>query len=188
MVNTLNVTDSIGLAYSVETSAAGTYDFAFIYHSVITGEQLSIFVNGEEVISGLELVQAEEWSHVRFQLDLEQGQNTVLFKSSALEGGILFDMLVAYSADLAEGECETARLSPENKSTNCTAYPNPFTEEITLQAKGRVEYRIYNTLGIEVVKGIAGNNHRVGSVLPRGTYLLQITNDLETSVQLIRKY
>jgi hypothetical protein len=188
VVNTITAESSPSVKYSIEAATAGTYDFVLIYLSNISGEQLNISVNGIEKLSAVGLVQAEEWSEVRFQLDLDEGNNTISITSLATEVGIQFDFLAAYSTKLSEGECITATKEINENASNCIAFPNPFSDAITIQTEGPFEYRIYNTIGIEVLKGFAEQNCNAGSALPNGTYILHIINDSGNSIHFIQKY
>ncbi len=188
IVNTSIVEGSPYIEYKINASVAGTYDFVFVYLSRISGEQLSISVNGAEIFSALDLVQAEEWNLLRFQLDLDEGLNSVLINSLAAEGGIQLDLLASYSNNLSVGECNAVSTSSIQKGSKCSAFPNPFADAITIQTEGHFEYRIYNTIGVEVLQGFAEYNCSVGSGLPKGAYILHTINDSENSIQFIQKY
>ena len=188
VVNTLSAENSPSIEYSIQAAVAGTYDFVFIYLSKISGEQLNISVNDIEKLSAIDLVQAEDWSEVRFQLDLDEGVNFIRLSSSASEGGILFDMLAAYSTNLSAGDCEDATVIFNKNYSNHSAYPNPFTGAITLKQDGRFEYHIYNTLGMEMLKGYAENICSTGYRLPKGIYILEIIPKSGNTTQLIYKY
>ncbi len=187
VVNTAYSDDPPELMHSIEAASAGSYDLALIYHSVVAGEQLSVELNGEEVITGVDLVQSDGWEYTRFQLDLDEGVNQVLFSTSAAEGGILFDFLVYYSIDLSEGACNTSVQESSGHQPSPRAYPNPFSENITLTARGPFMFRVFNSLGEEVLQGEGFGIYRTGSSLPRGLYLLQIATEQGLSTQLIRK-
>ena len=188
MVNTNIIEGSPYIEYKIDALEAGTYDFVLIYLSKISGEQLSISVNGVETLSALDLVQEEEWNLLRFQLELDEGLNSVLINSLAAEGGIQFDMLAAYSTNLSEGECNAVSTSSIDRDSKCIAFPNPFVDAITIQVEGPFEYRLYNTIGVEILRGSADYMCSVGSGLPGGTYILHIINDLGNTIQLIQKY
>jgi lysophospholipase L1-like esterase len=187
VVNTGYSDDPPELIHSLEASMAGSYEFALIYHSVTAGEQLNVELNGEEVISGLDLVQSDAWDYARFQLDLEEGVNRIIFHTTADQGGILFDFLVYYSENLEEGGCNTPVSETEGRLTHPRAFPNPFTENFTLNQEGSYDFRVYNTLGIEVLHGKGHGTLRMGSSLLSGLYLLQIKSEHGRSIQLIRK-
>lgn len=187
MVNTNIVEGSPYIEYKIDASEAGTYDFVLIYLSRISGEQLSISVNDVEVLTALDLVQADEWNLLRFQLDLEEGLNS-LFITSLADGGIQFDMLASYSANLSEGECNAVSISNNEIGPDCFVFPNPFTDEITIQTEGQFEYNLYNTIGVEVLKGFAENNCSIGSGLQKGVYILHTKNKTGNSIQLIQKF
>lgn len=187
VVNTISAENSPSIEYSIEATVAGTYDFVFIYLSKISGEQLNISVNGVEKLSAIDLVQAEEWSELRFQLELDEGNNKILINSLTTEVGIQFDFLAAYSTNLSEGECIVSEIS-DKKLTGVNIYPNPFSGTITVQIDGRFEYRIYNSSGIVVLNGAAENSCNIGAGLPNGIYILQTIGDFTNTTQLIQKY
>lgn len=187
IVNTITAEDSASIEYSIEAAAAGTYDFVLIYLSKISGEQLNISVNGEEKISPIDLVQAEEWSDLRFQLELNEGNNTILINSLATEVGIQFDFLAAYSTNLSEGQCSTVSAASIDDS-GILVYPNPFSENVTVQAEGQFEYYIYSVTGATVLNGTVEHRCDIGSELQRGMYILKIINNAGLHTQAIYKH
>jgi lysophospholipase L1-like esterase len=187
VVNTGYSDEPPELIHSVEAASAGSYNFALIYHSVTEGEQLSVELNGEEVITGLDLVQSNEWDFARLQLDLDAGINMITFHSSADQGGILFDFLVYYSEDLSDGTCNTSIQESADPQHYTQVYPNPFSEDVTLTSEGPIEFRVFDAIGIEVLQGEGHGSIRMGSTLPEGLYLLQVTSEQGRSTQLIRK-
>jgi len=188
MVNTIIAEGSPYILYKIDALEAGTYDFVLIYLSKISGEQLSISVNGVETLSALDLIQEEAWNLLRFQLELDEGLNSVLINSLAAEGGIQFDMLAAYSTNLSEGECNAVSASSIDEDPKCIVFPNPFVDAFTIQVEGQFEYHLFNTIGVEVLRGFAVNICSVGSGLPKGTYILQTINELGNPTLIIQKY
>lgn len=186
VVNTSSVEGTPGMQMSFDAEGAGNYGFVLFYHSVTEGELLFVSLNGEEVVAGLDLVQTAGWDPVWFDLDLEEGLNSVVITTSATQGGILFDMLGCYSAGISEGICNTS-ISPSEANTGIIAYPNPFTDAIVVQSEHPFEYRVYNTQGIEVLQGSSNEGDPIGSDLPEGLYLLRIAGDRVNTVRIISK-
>lgn len=187
VVNTGYSDEPPEVIHSVEAALAGSYDFALIYHSVTEGEQLSVELNGKEVVTGLDLVQSDAWDFARLRLDLDAGINMITFHTSADQGGILFDFLVYYSEDLSDGTCNTAVPESGVLQHSPKTYPNPFSENFTLTSEGLFEFRVFDALGIEVLQGKGHGSIRMGSSLPEGLYLLQVNSEHGRSTQLIRK-
>jgi hypothetical protein len=53
-------------------------------------------------------------------------------------------------------------------------FPNPFNSSFQIQAKGDFAYSIFDSKGIEMEKGIATSNEKLGSNLSKGLYMLKI--------------
>lgn len=187
VINTGGLTDSLGIEYSVEATEAGTYGFKFVYNSGIEGEQLNIYVNGTEAVSGIDLLQSSGWNHVEFQLDLRNGVNSIIINSTATEGRILFDFLAAYSSNLLEGDCDALGYSLEYADQDALVYPNPFNESLNIQTEGTFVYRVYNTAGMELLNGSAESSCGFGSELSEGMYLLQIIKGSNKYTRIIHK-
>jgi hypothetical protein len=76
----------------------------------------------------------------------------------------------------------TIGIHEQNKNSNITVYPTPFSSYITINSSGRIEngiLRIYNSLGSCVLqKSIAGSVIEMDlSDLPKGLYNIQVTSD-----------
>jgi hypothetical protein len=188
VVNTKKYEDSPFIEYRLQSPKSGTYDFVFFYQSKTDGEQLNVTLNEVEAISGLELIQADELSHVRFQLDLVEGLNILIISSTAARGGILFDMLAAYSDGLSEASCNALSYKASGRQDQYRIYPNPFSSMINIHGEGPFEFRVFNATGIEVLAGTADGHCTIASGLPRGSYLLQIIHDGGISARIVHKH
>lgn len=189
IVNTSNADSSPMIEYSIDATDSGTYDFALAYISKIEGEKLDIFVNDELLIDDLELEQGEEeWKDVKFELSLQQGINYITIYSTAPEGGIFYDMLVSYSTNLTEGSCILPAAIDKDLENSGMVYPNPSTREFIISNPGEFEFRIYNSIGVQVLQGICEDNCIVGRNLPSGSYFLQLIKDKESYIHSIHKF
>lgn len=69
-----------------------------------------------------------------------------------------------------------------------SVYPNPFTDRITVEGiEGKLDYRIYSLLGVEMMRGqLSGNTIDVDS-LDSGVYFLLLSIDGKTQSVMIVK-
>ena len=89
-------------------------------------------------------------------------------------------------------EFETVSGISESGKTAYSVYPNPTTDNITLNVSGDVTHAVlYNVMGMQVVsqKVTVGANTVNMSQLPAGVYFLRIFNDNETAgtVKVVRQ-
>jgi xyloglucan-specific exo-beta-1,4-glucanase len=74
------------------------------------------------------------------------------------------------------------------ESAEISTYPNPFTNEITLQYKGEFEYAIYDVNGANKGAGFAQDQATLGKELAKGLYIVHIKqNDKLDQVKIVKK-
>ena len=70
---------------------------------------------------------------------------------------------------------------------NTLAFPNPFSERLTVQQKGMFFYQIFGLDGIELGTGQAENNVEIGQSLNPGVYMLKIQSEGQSRTKKIVK-
>jgi hypothetical protein len=63
------------------------------------------------------------------------------------------------------------------QNISAQVYPNPFTEQVRIEAKGSYTYELHNTLGQLIMNGSMNDVLEIGGQLPNGTYMLFLKND-----------
>lgn len=187
IVNTSNAEESPYLIQGIAAENAGSYDLALIYHSVISGEKLSILVNGQETHIGLDLIQSGGWEALYFSTELESGANMLHLQSSADQGGILFDIFAARSQELSTGPCNTSMEENLSDKQMGQIYPNPFSNYFEVKLSGPFTYRVFNTFGSLVFDGEGMDRAKVGQKLDSGIYIIQFIQESKISNHIIQK-
>jgi hypothetical protein len=73
------------------------------------------------------------------------------------------------------------------ESTEMKLFPNPFNSSFQIQAKRAFSYFIFDSKGIEMEKGEATGNEKLGNELSKGLYLLKINQDgVEKTFKVIK--
>lgn len=187
IVNTYFASDSLDyyVTHNIYAPSSGTYTFILIYKSTEVGEQINISVNDEVQHANLDLLQNSQFNELELDLTLAQGDNIITYKSSAVNGGIKFDLLATSSSELSEGDCSVS--VNENVIPDVKIYPNPFTGNTAIVCEGKFTYRIYSTSGHLLSQEQATNYCLSGSGLEAGLYLIQVIQNSTVSTYRIVK-
>lgn len=83
--------------------------------------------------------------------------------------------------------CNVTGLEDELGSTQTEAYPNPFTDHLTIRKEGSFTYHLMNTTGEIIESGTSDNPSSIGKEVPKGMYLLQISQQDKSKVMKVVK-
>jgi len=74
------------------------------------------------------------------------------------------------------GTCVITDLAEESEMDrgHTLAFPNPFSESISIQTEGQFNYTVYDLSGIEAEKGLAENTAVLGNSLRNGLYIVKL--------------
>lgn len=70
---------------------------------------------------------------------------------------------------------------------NTSVYPNPFVSNFNLQSANSTHYAIYSVQGVNLEEGHCADNCNLGELLPKGIYVLELTQGQKRSIQRIVK-
>lgn len=73
------------------------------------------------------------------------------------------------------------------KNNSIAVYPNPFTEQVSVEMPGAFGYRIYNASGMELSSGQATDRLTLGEALNKGIYILKLSQNNTTKVVKVSK-
>jgi hypothetical protein len=68
-----------------------------------------------------------------------------------------------------------------------TCYPNPFSDNVTVNVPGQFSYELYDLSGSKLSTGSATGTTSLGNNVPSGTYILKVYQDEKISVLKITK-
>jgi rhamnogalacturonan endolyase len=141
------------------------------------GTQVASFVPGNGADAVVRLGSHGAFYDTRIPItaaQLKKGANTIVLEQ--LKGTIEFDYvrLEASVPGIVTGLDDESSLD----MNGITAYPNPFSGTIMLQAAGNFDYSVYDVTGNVVEKGQGENREWIGSSLSAGVYAVRIQTQL----------
>ncbi len=176
------------VTFSITASADTLYAFGIVYGTPVSEEMIDVSVNGDTVIHNLKLNATGEWNIEPVEIQLLKGNNIVKINSLSENGGIRLDLLAAYSEGLSRGtSCHLTGIGVVPFTGDFSVYPNPSDAGFSIKARGKFEYRIYNSQGRLLHCGTGINSCYVGDYLQHGMYLLQIIKDTVPSSLILVK-
>jgi beta-xylosidase len=69
-----------------------------------------------------------------------------------------------------------------NEAYSLIAFPNPFKESLTIDAKGSFHFQLLNMSGVVMEEGYGNERTELQGQYPKGVYMLKITEDNKTKV------
>jgi len=105
----------------------------------------------------------------------------VTVTATALDGTGIFGLCKITVSDKINSAVSVVQSNPLAR-----VYPNPFTENATLETTNQLTYRIVTLNGVLLQSGQINGTTHTGSALPNGIYLLELKNKQTTEKQIIK--
>ena len=162
------------------TAAGGAYTLAIRYANGSAGNRTcNVITNGAPVSNNFVPTGSwTTWQETTSNVTLNAGTNTVRIQVTTASGGPNVDRLILTSAGSSSARMATA-IAPEQEESAVRQmlYPNPSTHKVTLTGvELPAEVHIINPVGQHIRTTISKDGTVDVSDLPKGVYMLQISN------------
>ena len=178
----LNVDNIQGstITFNVSAINTGSAIISFRYANGGTVDRpAQVSLNGNILPANLSLPVTgtfANWKAVDVSLTLLKGINVLKLISATAEGIANIDQIGYVSNGLSKGNCILTRLEDFNSITGTSIFPNPFSNQFTIQQKGDFSYQILSLNGKVMDFGNGIETVNIGKSLPNGIYVLKIQN------------
>ncbi len=116
------------------------------------------------------------WQFSTFTLDIPEGIHNINVVAITSSGLANIDLVGWYDPNLSVGECFVVNSIGDQTQVFTEAYPNPFEHSFKVHGPQHFNYQLTNAMGQLLQQGEAQHTLEMGSQLPAGLYLLQLTS------------
>jgi aryl-phospho-beta-D-glucosidase BglC (GH1 family) len=175
----INVSNAIGstVTFSISATNAGSATISFRYaNGGAVDRPAQINLNGTVLANSLSFPVTgtfTDWKTADITLTLVKGMNTVKLISTTAEGLSNIDQIGYVSAGLTTGNCVITGIDQFSTNSGITAFPNPFSDRLTIIQNGQFNYQILNLDGMQIETGNATDKIEIGSEWQPGFYFIK---------------
>lgn len=161
------------LEYTVDVNGSGTYDIDIRVACDGAGRSITLEMDGEVIAENVQIPNTGGW----------QTWQTITLNDIQISTGKQIMRVTIGATDYVNlnhitfSDLITGQKSVDSKELSY--YPNPFTESMTIQVAGEMNYSITNLTGVVVEKGILYKSSKLGGSLPSGYYILSLQSKAE---------
>jgi len=126
--------------------------------------------------------------------DINTSSKTVTFSGTPTETGVFSFTVTTVGGRPEDSKTGTITVTTitgveaETFVENVSVYPNPFSSDCMVNAKGEFEYVVSSISGAELESGIGTNTISIGNDLKSGLYVLKIKQGNSIKVVKVSKY
>ncbi|MFN8438450.1 MAG: family 43 glycosylhydrolase [Cytophagales bacterium] len=161
------------LEYTVKVNNTATYDLDLRVACNGTGRTLSVSMDGVNIASNVAIPNTggwQTWQTVTVSgIPLTAGQKVMRITVGNTDYVNLNYVEYKVVTDVEELEVQTKRI-----------YPNPFTNNFTIELEGNSSYQLTNANGQVLTTGSNAGTHLLGNELPKGIYFIRVTSNSKT--------
>ncbi|MFN8438449.1 MAG: family 43 glycosylhydrolase [Cytophagales bacterium] len=166
-------TKSEWLEYTVKVNNTATYDLDLRVACNGTGRTLSVSMDGVNIASNVTIPNTggwQTWQTVTVSgIPLTAGQKVMRITVGNTDYVNLNYVEYKVVTDVEELEVQTKRI-----------YPNPFTNNFTIELEENSSYQLTNANGLVLTTGSNAGTHLLGNELPKGIYFIRVTSNSKT--------
>lgn len=184
----LNGNNAIGnaITFVINASTAGAKTLSFRYANGSANDRAAkVTLNNVALANNLSFPNTEAfttWKTVDLSLNLLKGTNTLTLSAILTEGLANIDQIGYVSTGLSKGSCVITSSTDTELSHMATLYPNPSTDQFTLETTAPVDVQLYNQEGTLLSSHLQIQALKFGNDLPKGFYMLKVSNQNGTKV------